>query len=140
MVRKSNKKRNSRKRCPKGSRRSSSGKTCRKSKSRKKSKSRRKSKSRKKSKSRRKSKSRSGGLTRWFGEKWVNVCKKRNGKYVSCGRKKASGKKYPYCRPLKRVNSKTPMTVGEMIKKHGKSKIKKMCKKKSKKKRKTIYM
>ena len=113
--------------------------------SRKKSKSRRKSKSKKKSKSRRKSKSRksksrSGGLTRWFEEKWVNVCKKRNGKYVSCGRKKASGKKYPYCRPLKRVNSRTPMTVGEMIKKHGKSKIKKMCKKKSKKRRKTIYM
>ena len=109
----------------------------RKSKSRK-SKSR-KNKSRRKSKSR-KSKSRSGGLTRWFDEKWVNVCKKRNGKYVSCGRKKASGKKYPYCRPLKRVNSRTPMTVGEMIKKHGKSKIKKMCKKKSKKRRKTIYM
>ena len=101
--------------------------------------SRKKSKSRRKSKSR-KSKSRSGGLTRWFDEKWVNVCKKRNGKYVSCGRKKASGKKYPYCRPLKRVNSRTPMTVGEMIKKHGKSKIKKMCKKKSKKRRKTIYM
>ena len=93
----------------------------------------------KRNKSSRKRKS-SGGLTRWFGEKWVNVCKKRNGKYVSCGRKKASGKKYPYCRPLKRVNSRTPMTVGEMIKKHGKSKIKKMCKKKSKKKRKTIYM
>ena len=104
-------------------------KTSRKKSKSRKSKSRKKSKSRRKSKSR-KSKSRSGGLTRWFEEKWVNVCKKRNGKYVSCGRKKASGKKYPYCRPLKRVNSRTPMTVGEMIKKHGKSKIKKMCKKK----------
>ena len=114
-------------------------KTSRKKSKSRKSKSRKKSKSRRKSKSR-KSKSRSGGLTRWFEEKWVNVCKKRNGKYVSCGRKKASGKKYPYCRPLKRVNSRTPMTVGEMIKKHGKSKIKKMCKKKSKKRRKTIYM
>ena len=139
MVRKSNRRRNSKKRCPAGTRKSSTGKTCRKQ-SRKQSKSRKKSKSRRKSKSRKKSKSRSGGLTRWFGEKWVNVCKKRNGKYVSCGRKNASGKKYPYCRPLKRVNSKTPMTVSEMIKKHGKSKIKKMCKKKSKKKRKTIYM
>ena len=95
-----------------------------------------KSKSNKKSK---KSKSKSNkksntNLNRWFNEKWVNVCKKKSNKYVPCGRKKGSMKQYPYCRPLKRINSKTPMTVGEIKKKYGIQKLKDMCKKKNSKK------
>ena len=43
-------------------------------------------------------------------------------------------KQYPYCRPLKRINSKTPMTVGEIKKKYGTQKLKDMCKKKNSKK------
>ena len=78
-------------------------------------------------------KSNKNNLTRWFNEKWVNVCKKKNGKYVSCGRKKSSMKKYPYCRPLHRINSGTPMTVGEIKKKYGSKKLKEMCKKKNSK-------
>ena len=73
-------------------------------------------------------------LTRWFDEKWVNVCKKKNNKYVPCGRKKSNIKKYPYCRPLIKVNSKTPMTVNEIKKKYGSKKLKEMCKKKNSKK------
>lgn len=77
----------------------------------------------------------SSGLKRWFGEKWVNVCKKKkDGSYATCGRKKSSLKNYPYCRPFRRINSKTPMTVGEMVKKYGKKKIQAMCNKKNNKK------
>ena len=51
----------------------------------------------------------SGGLTRWFKEKWVDV---KTGK--PCGRSKGESRAYPACRPSKRVSSKTPKTVGEM--------------------------
>jgi len=62
-----------------------------------------------------------GKLSRWFREKWVNVCKKKGRKYVKCGK---VGRKYPYCRPSVRVTSKTPKTVKEL----GKRKLAKMCK------------
>ena len=89
----------------------------------------------KKSKKKSKVTKNSSGLTRWFDEKWVNVCKKKkDGSYATCGRNKSSLKNYPYCRPFRRINSKTPMTVGEMVKKYGKKKIEAMCNKKNNKK------
>ena len=48
-------------------------------------------------------------LKRWFKEKWVDV---RTGK--PCGRKKGEKRGTPYCRPKKRVTSKTPKTASEM--------------------------
>ena len=51
----------------------------------------------------------SGGLTRWFKEKWVDV---KTGK--PCGRQKGEKRGYPACRPSKRVSSKTPKTASEM--------------------------
>ena len=51
----------------------------------------------------------SGGLTRWFKEKWVDV---KTGK--PCGRSKGESRAYPACRPSKRISSKTPKTAGEM--------------------------
>jgi hypothetical protein len=51
----------------------------------------------------------SGGLTRWFKEKWVDV---KTGK--PCGRSKGEKRGYPACRPSKRVSSKTPKTASEM--------------------------
>jgi len=48
-------------------------------------------------------------LQRWFKEKWVDV---RTGK--PCGRKKGESRAYPYCRPSKRVSSKTPKTAKEL--------------------------
>ena len=48
-------------------------------------------------------------LRRWFQEKWVDV---RTGK--PCGRQKGEKRGTPYCRPSKRVSSKTPKTKGEM--------------------------
>ena len=41
-----------------------------------------------------------GGLTKWFKEKWVDISRpKKGGGFEPCGRKKASSKKYPKCRP-----------------------------------------
>jgi hypothetical protein len=48
-------------------------------------------------------------LKRWFKEDWKDVS---TGK--ACGRKKGDGRGTPYCRPSKRVSSKTPKTSGEM--------------------------
>ena len=48
-------------------------------------------------------------LKRWFKEKWIDV---KTGK--PCGRRKGDGRGVPYCRPSKRVSSKTPKTSGEM--------------------------
>lgn len=60
-------------------------------------------------------------LRRWFKEDWKDV---RTGK--ACGRKSAKGgskRPYPYCRPSKRVNSKTPKTTGEMSKSEKRRKV-----------------
>lgn len=48
-------------------------------------------------------------LRRWFKEEWTDV---RTGK--PCGRSKGEKRGVPYCRPKKRVSSKTPKTASEM--------------------------
>ena len=48
-------------------------------------------------------------LKKWFKEEWVDV---KTGK--PCGRKKGEKRATPYCRPKKRVSSKTPKTSKEM--------------------------
>ncbi len=48
-------------------------------------------------------------LKRWFKEKWIDV---RTGK--PCGRRKGDGRGVPYCRPSKRISSKTVKTASEM--------------------------
>ena len=50
-------------------------------------------------------------LKRWFKEDWKDV---RTGK--ACGRKKGEKRGTPYCRPTKKVSSKTPKTSSEMTK------------------------
>lgn len=74
--------------------------------------------------------SRSTGLSRWYDEKWINVCKLP--RKVSCGRPKLSisswKKNYPYCRPSKRVTKQTPRTAGEL----SKAEIKRRCSRKRK--------
>ena len=57
-------------------------------------------------------------LRRWFQEKWVDV---RTGK--PCGRRKGEKRGVPYCRPGKRVSSKTPKTSGEMSSSEKRKKI-----------------
>ena len=63
--------------------------------------------------------SKGSSLKRWEKEKWVDT---RTGK--ACG----AGGKNEYCRPSKRVSSKTPKTKGEM----SKSELKKKKAEKSK--------
>lgn len=68
-------------------------------------------------------------LTRWYKEKWVDVCTKNSkGKYKPCGRSAAKLKKkdYPYCRPLHKLPGTTVKTAGELTEKQRKN----MCKKK----------
>ena len=50
-------------------------------------------------------------LKRWFKEDWKDVS---TGK--ACGRSKGEKRGTPYCRPSKRISSKTPKTSGEMTK------------------------
>ena len=74
-----------------------------------------------------KKKSTKTGLGRWFAEKWVNVCTSPR---RSCGRPKLSlsawKKKYPYCRPSRRISSGTPKTASEL----SKAELARRCKKK----------
>lgn len=57
-------------------------------------------------------------LKRWFKEKWVDV---RSGK--PCGRRKGEKRGTPYCRPSKRVTSKTPATASELTSSQKRSRI-----------------
>jgi len=57
-------------------------------------------------------------LKRWFKEDWKDV---RTGK--KCGRKKGEKRGVPYCRPSKRVSSKTPKTTKEMSSKEKASRV-----------------
>jgi len=57
-------------------------------------------------------------LKRWFKEDWKDV---RTGK--ACGRQEGEKRGTPYCRPSKRVSSKTPKTSGEMTVAEKKSRI-----------------
>jgi len=57
-------------------------------------------------------------LKRWFKEDWKDV---RTGK--ACGRSEGSKRGTPYCRPTKRVSSKTPKTASEMSSSEKKKKI-----------------
>ena len=85
---------------------------------------RRKTKSKRKS---RKTKSKKGGgLTRWFDEKWIDICKLP--KKVACGRSKSAKKNYPYCRPSRRINSQTPVLASDL----SKDEIKRRCSRKRK--------
>jgi hypothetical protein len=79
----------------------------------------------------------SSGISRWYKEKWINVCKLP--KKVSCGRSKLSKtwkKNYPYCRPSIRVNKSTHRTSSEISMKE----IKKRCSRKRKSPMKRIVL
>ena len=57
-------------------------------------------------------------LKRWFKEKWIDT---RTGK--PCGRRKGEKRGTPYCRPSKRVSSKTPKTASELTASEKRSRI-----------------
>jgi hypothetical protein len=122
----------SKKKSKKKSKKASKKKSKRKSKKASKKKSKKKSKKATKKKSKRKSKELKG-LKRWFKEEWIDVCKLP--KIVKCGRNKLDKnwkKNYPYCRPYKRINSKSPKTAKEIMKSKGIKELRKRCKEKRK--------
>ena len=57
-------------------------------------------------------------LKRWFKEDWKDV---KTGK--PCGRQKGEKRGTPYCRPSKRISSKTPKTTKEMTARENRSRI-----------------
>jgi hypothetical protein len=76
------------------------------------------------------SKSRLTGINKWYAEQWVQVEKYlKTGTKVDCG---ASNRKTKACRPLKRVDSTTPITISELLKIHSKTALISLAKKKQK--------
>lgn len=60
------------------------------------------------------------GLKSWREEEWIQVIPYvKEGKKIICG---ASNRKNKVCRPLKRINKSTPITIDEVLKKWGKKK------------------
>jgi hypothetical protein len=69
------------------------------------------------------------GVKRWNTEKWIQVLPfLEEGKRVACG----FGSDTKGCRPSIRVDKDTPMTIQELIKKHGKKKLTELAKMKRK--------
>lgn len=61
-------------------------------------------------------------LSTWRLERWIVVEPYlNNNKKIACGSEKAPN--VHACRPSKRINKDTPMTIDELIKKHGKKKL-----------------
>ncbi len=74
-------------------------------------------------------------LERWRKEKWVSVKDYLNGKTVNCGDDEIGNNA---CRPTKRIDNRTPITIQEVIKKHTKSKVTKVVEQKIKNMNKTL--
>lgn len=68
-------------------------------------------------------------LMKWRDERWVSVADYLKGKNIPCGDDKIGNNA---CRPTKRINSSTPITIQEVIKKHGKDVVQKAVNKKIK--------
>jgi hypothetical protein len=77
------------------------------------------------------------GLDRWYKEKWVNVCTSPPRRCGRSGNISLSNwkKKYPYCRPSKRISSGTPKTYSEL----SNAEIQRRCKKKRRDPSKKVY-
>ena len=73
--------------------------------------------------------SRKSGVSRWMEEEWIQVVPYlKNGTIRECG---GNNKQTKACRPLNRVNDKTPITIGELVKLHGKDEVLRLARKKN---------
>lgn len=69
------------------------------------------------------------GVDRWNKENWIQILPYlKNGKKISCG----YGSNNKACRPFKRIDKNTPITINEMLKIHKKEDIIKIAEKKKK--------
>lgn len=65
------------------------------------------------------------GVKRWNEEEWIQVIPYlENSQKIVCG---ALNKKNKVCRPLKRINNETPITINELINLHGKNNLLKLA-------------
>tara|TARA_R110000772_G_scaffold23698_1_gene63241 strand:+ start:94 stop:504 length:411 start_codon:yes stop_codon:yes gene_type:complete len=71
----------------------------------------------------------SGGLGRWNSEKWLAVIPYLDGKRVKCG---ATLNKKVACRPSLKKSKSTPITIQNVIKLHGKKKVRSLARAKGK--------
>lgn len=70
------------------------------------------------------------GLSLWYQENWVQVQPYLSrGAKIKCGSSNKDGKA---CRPLRRISSKTPITIPELLKIHTKKKLLKLASSKEK--------
>ncbi len=70
------------------------------------------------------------GVKRWNKEEWIQVKPYlQSGKKLVCG---GSERKNKVCRPLKRINDKTPITIEELLKLHSKKDLINLANKKIK--------
>jgi len=66
---------------------------------------------------------------KWLQEEWIDVLSHLKGLKKNCG----EGKRRQHaCRPSKRVDRSTPLTIREVIQLHGVNKVKRLATKKSK--------
>jgi len=71
-----------------------------------------------------------GSTDRWTKEEWIQVLPYlEKGEKIVCG---SSNKKNKVCRPFKRIDSNTPITIKELLKLHKKEDLIKLSKKKIK--------
>lgn len=75
-------------------------------------------------------KKKSGSTDNWTKEEWIQVIPYlTKGEKIVCG---LDNKKNKVCRPLKRINSNTPITINELLKLHKKEDLIKLANKKLK--------
>ena len=75
-------------------------------------------------------KKKKGKTDRWNDEEWIQVIPYlKTGEKIVCGK---DNKKNKVCRPFKRVDKETPITIGELLKLHKKSDLIKLGNKKLK--------
>ena len=69
------------------------------------------------------------GVKRWNDEKWIQVVPfLESGKKIACG----FGSDSKGCRPSKRIDKETPITIQELLKKHNKNDLLKVARQKKK--------
>ena len=77
-----------------------------------------------------KEKKKNGSTTRWNKEEWIQVLPYlKEGKKIACG---MDNKKNKVCRPIKRVDKDTPITLPELLKLHSKKDLINLAEKKIK--------
>ena len=66
---------------------------------------------------------------KWLEEEWIQVIPYlKDGKKIACG---SQNKDTKVCRPFKRIDKDTPITLKEVLEKWGKKKVLEMAKKKN---------